>query len=169
MAGRWGLVCFSSAGMPGRRGQPLAQVVGSQSSGFSRLGVASRSLFPKPAEVGQDQMPGRKEPWEGPGEGLLNLTLGLALRAWPRASDPPGLRAPCFRAQGSLKLQEPKISRGFLALLPIRLRAEQEVGRCARSSLRVLGGKEPSTACFWGDTSLTHSFVVSLICSADAN
>lgn len=133
-------------------------------------GLASRSVFPKPAKVGQDQVPGLKEPWESSGEGLLNLTLGLALRAWPRASDPPAPRAPCFRAQGSLKLQEPKISRGFLVPLPVHLRAEQEAGRrCASSSLRVLGGKEPSTACFWGDTSLTHSFILSLICNADTN
>lgn len=114
MPGMWGLVCFSSTGMPGRRGKPLAQVAGSQSSGFSRLGMARRSVFPKPAEVGQDQVPGRKEPWESPGEVLLNLTLGLALRA----SDPPAPRAPCFRAQGSLKLQEPKISRDSWPLFP---------------------------------------------------
>lgn len=43
--------------------------------GVPRASAWPWQVSPRPAVVAQELVPGREELWEGPGEGLLNLTL----------------------------------------------------------------------------------------------
>lgn len=144
--------------------RPLAQLSAFPEQLPPTTGHGHGSVFPRPAEVEPDRVPGCEEPWESPGAGLLNLALSLALRAWPRASDPPAPRAPCFRAQGSQKLEEPKVPRGFLAPShPFEGRARGRhmcQGHLSESRVERSTAQPASEAM----PLLTHSFVPSLIC-----